>query len=272
MKPTFYTLFHTMLAKNGAAQTAVYAREFGFGGVEYYCDAVADVSVISDVAMAKEVREAMSAEGLKVDCVSVAYDTLRLPDSEHAMRKYAEITAALGSPYLHHTLLIQPVHTDDRDEIAHKLSLAADAAVKIAKMAEDYGLVCLYEDQGKYVNGIKNFSTFFEDVKSRAGNVGVCADLGNILCSGEKPAPFISRFIKDIKHVHIKDCSPVPTEINGWFKLKNLPLGEGEVDIPACLNILKDGGYCGAYALELAPELSSDDGIASAIRYLSDKM
>ena len=261
-----------MLAAQGAKETARYARERGFSGVEYYCDAIADASVISDTAMAKEIRAALSAEGLKMDCVSVAYDAIRLPDAETAMRKYAEIAAALGSPYLHHTVLIQPVLTDTSDEIARKLSLDADAAARIAHMAKELGLVCLYEDQGRYINGIQNFSVFFEDMKSRAKNVGVCADLGNILCVGEKPAPFLLRFIEDIKHVHIKDCAPIPTDADGWYRLKNLPFGEGEVDIPACLEILKRGNYPNAYALELSPELATDDGIASSLRYLSDKM
>lgn len=272
MKPAFYTTFHTMLAEKGAKETARRTREYGFGSAEYYCDAVVGSSVIPDVAAAKEVRLALENEGLYMACVSVAYDAIVCPDAESVMQKYAEIAKELGSPFLHHTLLIHPVKADGQNEIRRKLSLAADAAVRIAKMADAFGLTCLYEDQGMYVNGVENFSVFFEDVKSRASNVGVCADLGNILCVGEKPAPFLSRFIEDIKHVHIKDCAPVPTEADGWYRLKNLPFGEGEVDIPACLNILKEGGYRGAYALELAPELSTDDGISAALCYLSDKM
>lgn len=270
MNSAFYTTFHTMLAEKGAKETARQTREYGFGSAEYYCDAVVGSSVIPDAAAAGEVRLALENEGLYMACVSVAYDAIACPDAESVMRKYAEIAKELGSPFLHHTLLIHPVKADGQSEIRRKLSLAADAAVRIANMADAFGLTCLYEDQGMYVNGVENFSVFFEDVKSRASNVGVCADLGNILYSGEKPVPFLTRFVGDTKHVHIKDCTTINEE--GVRRIKNVPFGEGEVDIPACLAVLKGAGYSGDYALELTPELSTDDGISAAIHYLSDKM
>ena len=260
MKIALYTQFHTMLLEKGIAETVRYACERGFSGVELYCDAIFDVSAIPDVKTAKEVRRALEDGGLSMVCVSAAYDAVRCPDAVGSMKKYIEIAEALGSPFLHHTLLINPVLTDTDADVERKLVLAADAAVAIAHAAKDHGLTCLYEDQGRYVNGVARFSRFFRDVQSRAENVGVCGDLGNILFADEKPEDFVKAFLGDIKHVHVKDYlhkkspiapGPIWKRTHAGNFLRNTVVGDGVVDLDACMRLLKEGGYSGAFALEL---------------------
>lgn len=279
MKSAFYTLFHTMLAEKGAEATARFARECGFDSVEFYCDMLENVSAIKDRAEAEEVKRVLDAEDLPVVCCSVAYDAIALPDAEKTMRPCTEVAHALGSPFLHHTLLIQPDPADSEDDIKRKLSIAADAAVAIAKMADAYGLICIYEDQGKYVNGIQNFSFFFENVKSRVQNVGVCADLGNILYVDEAPEPFLRHFAPEVKHLHVRDRIYCKEEIVGAAHvtrsthgayLIDTPLGEGSINIPECVSILKAAGYRGACALELPFHLSDEEGLKKAVSYLAN--
>ena len=277
MKFAFYSRFETMLAEVGVQKAAEYARSLGLDGVEFYCDAVANVSAIPSVADAKEVRAVLDAYGLPLVCVSCAYDAIACPDAVGTMRKTVEITSALGAPFLHHTLLIHPVKGESEAEILRKIDLAADAAVGIAEVAKEYGLTCLYEDQGRYVNGREKFGRFFESVKSRAANVGVCADVGNILYADEEPEEFLPHFADDIKHVHVKDYlrKRVPTSPGqGWKPtrggdfLRNTVIGHGVIDFPRVMAFLRKIGYGGYFALELDHPEPFEDGIKQALSYL----
>ena len=277
MKFAFYSRFETMLAEVGVQKAAEYARSLGLDGVEFYCDAVANVSAIPSVADAKEVRAVLDAYGLPLVCVSCAYDAVACPDAVRTMQKTIEITSALGAPFLHHTLLIHPVKGESEAEALRKIDLAADAAVKIADAAKEYGLTCLYEDQGRYVNGREKFGRFFENVKSRAENVGVCADVGNILFVDEAPEDFLSAFAHDIKHVHVKDYlrKSVPSSPGvGWKPtkrgdyLRSTVIGHGVVDYPRVMAVLHGIGYDGYFGLELDHPEPFEAGVMQALAYL----
>ena len=277
MKFAFYSRFHTMLAEMGIRKTAEYARAFGLAGVEFYCDAIANVSAVKSVAEAKEVKRVLDDYGLPMVCVSCAYDAVTCPDAVKTMQKTIEITSALGSPYLHHTLLIGSAKNDTEEEILRKIDLAADAAVKIADAAKEYGLTCLYEDQGGYVNGRENFGRFFENVKSRAENVGLCADVGNILYADEEPEDFFSAFAADIRHVHVKDYlrKRVPTSPGqGWKPtkqgdfLRNTMIGHGVINYERVMAFFREMSYDGYFALELDHPEPFEDGIEQALSYL----
>ena len=277
MKFALYSRFQTMIAEVGVEETARFAIAHGLRGVEFYCDAVCDVSAIPTVEAAKETRRVLDAYGLPMVCVSTAYDAVLRPDAVGTMQKYLEIAAALGSPFMHHTLLISPDKNDTPDDILRKVDIAADKAVAIAHAAKELGLTCIYEDQGRYVNGVARFGRFFNNVKSRAENVGVCADLGNILYADEAPEVFLSAFRADIKHVHVKDylhkagINPgmywKPTQ--GGAYLRNTMVGHGIVNFAACMDVLKEIGYDGYFALELDHPEPFEDGIAQAISYLT---
>lgn len=277
MKFAFYSRFQTMLSELGAQKAAEYARAHSLDGVEFYCDTVANVSAIPTVADAKEVKAVLDAYGLPMVCVSCAYDAVACPDAVKTMRKTVEITAALGSPYLHHTLLLSSAKGVSEDEILRKIDLAADAAIKIADVAKEYGVTCIYEDQGGYVNGREKFGRFFENVKSRAANVGVCADVGNILYADEEPEDFLPAFAADIRHVHVKDYlrKRVPTSPGrGWKPtkrgdfLRNTVIGHGVIDFPRVMAFLREIGYGGYFALELDHPEPFEDGIEQALTYL----
>lgn len=277
MKFAFYSRFQTMLAEVGVQEAAKYARAHGFDGVEFYCDTVANVSAIPTVADAKEVKTVLDAYGLPMVCVSCAYDAVLCPDAIKTMQETIEITSALGAPFLHHTLLLNPVKGESEAEILRKIDLAADAAVAIADAAKEYGITCIYEDQGRYVNGRERFGRFFEKVKSRAENVGVCADVGNILFADEEPEDFIAAFADDIKHVHVKDYlrKKVPVSPGGGWKptrggdfLRNTVIGHGVIDFPRVMALLREIGYDGYFALELDHPEPFEDGIEQALAYL----
>ena len=281
MNYTFYTEFIEMLARDGAKKTAEYAKNLGFSSVEVL-ESIGGghPRVIPDTKTAAEVKRVFDAYGLSFACYSVGCDVYNNPAAEDALVYHAEIAAALGCPYLHHTLKTGLIMNADAPTADEVLDDVTAAAIRIADRAKPLGVTCLYEDQGMYANGVENFGRFFSEVHRVCTNTGVCGDFGNILFVDEAPEQFLSAFAPYIRHVHVKDylrktfADVIPT--GGWYPtkhgqyLRDTTVGAGIIDIPACMRVLHGAGYDGAYALELCHPEPFDYGVRIAMRYLDD--
>ena len=73
----------------------------------------------------------------------------------------------------------------------------------------------------------------------------VTLDTGNAVYLGEDPVETARRLAPFTAYTHIKDAAR-----NGPF-IFGTPLGEGEVDLPAIIQILQDYSYEGLYAIEV---------------------
>lgn len=277
MNYSFYTRFTEMLIRDGAEKTAEYARSMGFSSVEIL-EGIGRSTHIPDTKTAETIRRVFAEYGLTFACYSVGCDVYGNPAAEDALVRHAELAAALGCPYLHHTLktgLRMDAESPAADVVLDEVTATA---IRIANRAKPLGVTCIYEDQGMYANGIANFGRFYREVHRVCDNTGVCGDFGNILFVDEDPAAFLAAYAKDILHVHVKDylrksfVGAVPT--GGWYPtlhgqyLRDTTVGAGVIDIPACMKVLHDAGYRGAYALELCHPEPFDDGVRIAMRYL----
>lgn len=268
-----YTGFSEMIGEIGIEKAADYAKSLGYTSVELYEEVLPGRKyAIPDVASARAVKAVLEERGLSVACYSVYADIWQSEGTVNALMNLVEIAGELGSPFFHHTLLPGTVPSYEEG-----IRAAVDAAARIADYAATFGLTCIYEDQGQYVNGVEGFQGFWSEMKKRCGNVGICGDLGNILFVNETPEAFLKAYIKDICHVHVKDYlwkkGPVSpgrywNRARGDSWLRDTMVGSGVVDFEACMKILKEAGYEGAFALELNHPEPYEAGVGQAIEYL----
>jgi len=73
--------------------------------------------------------------------------------------------------------------------------------------------------------------------------------------------------------VHIKDNLKVPSDEtpHGWT-FKSCTIGQGDVDIPACLRSIRDAGYDGYAAIEYEGPEAEDTGLRESVRYMREVM
>ncbi|MEA4823573.1 MAG: sugar phosphate isomerase/epimerase family protein [Clostridiaceae bacterium] len=274
MKKSMFTGFSGALDKRGAAGAVGYAKALGFDGVEPYpCGA------FSTIEQASELKQILDAAGMSASCVSYCVD-LSGDGGDAAveeLKKLAELTAACGAPYLHHTLvpgllaakLGAPTFDRVFDDVVRRAGIVADTAKTL-------GITCLYEDQGFLFNGADRFERFLAALDR--DNIGVCADFGNILFAGESPESFIGRFSDRVRHVHVKDYlykpGSVPFPGRGWLRtrdggyLRDTVPGHGVVDMVACLSVLKGAGYDGFYSFEFGGPEPMEQGLRDAMENL----
>ena len=271
MKLTNYMSFMADFYKNGLDWAVEHSVKMGFEAVEILVESLDDLPFSNpDAAMAA--RELLSANGLSVSCYSVAAD-LTGENREAVIEKMldqVDIAAALGSPYLHHTLLPVIKLTDDSPKYEQVLPLALDGAQRIAEYAQSYGITCLYEPQGMYFNGVEGLGRFYEEIKKRVPNVGVCGDTGNSMFVDVDPVDIFKAFSADIKHLHVKNykfsdkdfCEPSARKTKGGNYIAFAEVQDGWVRIEECFKAVK--GYSGNISFEMAV---NDDILLRASEY-----
>ncbi|MBE3097770.1 MAG: sugar phosphate isomerase/epimerase [Planctomycetes bacterium] len=89
-----------------------------------------------------------------------------------------------------------------------------------------------------------------------ASCLGLNMDTGNTFIAGQDPVAFLGRFIKRVRHVHIKDVSEsLAAATRGQqtgIAVSQCALGDGvnAGNIRRCLELLRDAGYTGALSME----------------------
>ena len=255
-----YTYVAKLVRENGFRQALKIAKSIGFSGIEIADSAiVADKALISSVNMAKEYRHILDEEEMNIACYSVGVTLYQSPEAEQGLKMHAEYAAVLGSPYFHHTLCLSSLFNGCEPSYEEVLCDVLPRSIEVARHAQKLGLTCIYEDQGSFFNGIEGFGRFYDAIRSECDNVGVCADFGNILFADLNVSEFVEVFLKDIKHVHLKDYLKTSIKENRqerWHVtqkgdyLIGVPTGNGSVDFTAGLRLLKKAGYNGYYAFE----------------------
>ena len=279
MEFVMFSGFTDALLSRGPAGVADYAKGLGFSGGELFastehptCDPV------SDHQTARELHGVFRKAGFPIACFSVYTNLWNRPENEAFLMKKAELAAELECPYLHHTLF--PVYHPAPDDpgYAEAREQILESAIRIANHAARYGVTCLYEDQGGYFNSVAGYGCLWNDLERECKNVGVCADLGNILFVGETPEDFLRAFAPRVRHVHLKDYQRVasPTCPGDGFApatpgvwLRDCDIGSGVVDFSTCLALLRKAGYTGPYALEILAN-QFDHAAKAAMTYVQN--
>ena len=268
-----YAFFTDILRKEGAAEAARFARSCGFEAAEIL-EAVRPGApyLFADVQAVERARAMMDAQGVRCACWSVSInilsDTLG-PQSDRSgvemLKRSADHARIMGAPFLHHTLTIGYTPPEGAlPTVEALLPRLLERAEQVAAYANGIGLTVLYEPQGFYVNGLDGFSVFYEAMKARGYDVGVCGDVGNSLYVGCDPTAFFARYAVEVRHVHLKDLHIEDAVLHrgntaasrrwdairdGRYVTETL-LGDGDVDLDACMQALHQAGYRGRYALE----------------------
>lgn len=277
MQFSFYNRFKEMAMQDGVKVAAHYAIDHGFSSVEV-SEGFGSVPLFSDTTDAKEAKKILTEHGLTTACYSAGIIVYKNPDAVSYLKKQVELAAALGCPYFHHTLLLWLSPTPGMPSFDEGIDCAVEVASTVANYAKTLGVRCIYEDQGLFANGVDGFGAFYRKLKQCCDNVGVCGDMGNTLFVDEKPENFFAAYANDIYHVHVKDYlirsfekAPssrwYPTPGGNW--LRDTMVGDGNVDIAACVKILQKVGYTGSYSLELCHPEPFDMGVEQAMAVLS---
>lgn len=130
-----------------------------------------------------------------------------------------------------------------------------ETAARIRDMAAQHGLrTVLHPHVGTQVETEDEVERFLT-----GSDLEICLDTGHLLIGGTDPVELARRHPERVGHVHLKDVRAAVAEVvrGGQISYTHavgagmyVPLGDGDIDVPALVRILARAGYAGWYVLE----------------------
>jgi sugar phosphate isomerase/epimerase len=123
---------------------------------------------------------------------------------------------------------------------------------KTLRTAERYGIILALEDHQVFTQKVETFNRIMNLVDSP--NLKINYDTGNAYIAGNDPVEFLQALGPErVVHLHAKDISVQMSEaVRG--QVTGVPVGcacgEGVVDWPVVIRVLRDAGFTGVVSVE----------------------
>lgn len=256
----------------GVADFIREAKRGGADGVElldfFYNDPDADrLDAFSPEYLERRrepIRRALAETGLPVPIFSVANNFARL-DPEARQKEVAKIAFGVDEALLYGASVVRVFAGDVNDEVdfAHSRQFIIEGLAEASVYAHKRGVRLALENHGTLAGRGEQVCGLIEDVRARAGNdaLGANPDTGNFLVVDQRSDEAIRQVAGIAYMVHFKDFStrtPDPA-YEGLKSTSGIPLigaavGEGVVDLAACIQALKGAGFEGWLSVEYEGE------------------
>ena len=169
-----------------------------------------------------------------------------------------DIAAALGASVVSVWSGCNDDPTRSTDEVTENL---IKALLPVLDHAESNGVRIGFEPEpGMRIESLEDWNKFRQQIDHPA--LGLTVDLGHLgVTESHDPLGSLKSVLDEVIHIHVDDCKD--------RKHEHLPLGEGELDLPALIGALTESGFQGQLLVELsrdshrAPEL-----VEQSMRYL----
>ena len=263
--------FSTLACPSWSIETIIEkAVEFGYGGIEWRGGTQGHVQP----TMSRWARAALRHTSADAGIAALSITTYtsfvsRLVEERQSnideLKRYSDLAAEIGAPYVRAFLGELPANTTLTDEIYENISdclrvaaaYAATAGVKIAVEPHDDFT------RSSLVAPLLNRDPSHAELR-------VIWDLGNTFAAGEETEEGFHLLKDRLAYVQVKD---------GWIRESGwqlCPVGHGDVPLARAFELLLDAGYQGAFSVEWEyfwhPELDPAEIALPAARWQLQKL
>ena len=199
-------------------------------------------------------RKKLEGYGLRFSQVDAAYP---LSNKDGPMRGVPYVLNAIrwaklaGCPCVDTTDGLHKPEGIDEDEA---LDMMKREYQQIIEVAEAYEITINIEPHGYFTTKPKMMEKMLSFCDSKWLRMNM--DTGNTFIAGQDPVEFITKFLKKVSHVHVKDVSEsLAAATRGkqtGIAVSQCAIGEGvnADNIRKCLTLLRDHGYNGTLSME----------------------
>ncbi len=252
------------------------AKEMGFDAIEF--TDLAGQTLEEQKAYARQIRTEADRLGMPINAYTIGANLYRETQAEmdaevERLKGQLDVAAILGVKVMRHDVCGQLTGTGRGRSFGMMLPILAENARKITEYAQTLGIQTCTENHGYIAQDSYRVEQLFNAVGH--DNYGLLVDMGNFVCADEDSAQAVSRVAPYAVHVHVKDMlhRSAPTG-EGWGMtrgcnyFKGTVVGEGDVPVKKCLQILKRAGYDGTVSIEYEGAEDCIAGIARGLRNL----
>ncbi|RIX60579.1 sugar phosphate isomerase/epimerase [Paenibacillus nanensis] len=217
-------------------------------------------SLIEDPSLIASIRNAAKAGGIELSNYAIGANFAGLEGDAYKqeverVKREVDACAALGITRMRHDV------ASSKDlsigNFLSELPRLAEACREIADYAKTFGITTSVENHGYFIQHSDRVQALVNAVDR--DNFRTTLDVGNFLCVDENPASAVANNVKLASMVHVKDFYTRPSYRNpgeGWFKsssgnyLRGAIVGQGDINMPHVLRIIKESGYDGYISIE----------------------
>ena len=190
------------------------------------------------------------------------------------LKSELDIAKILGVKLMRHDVCYKLGKKGNARSFDLMLPTIAENARKVTEYGESLGIKTCSENHGLIAQDSDRMERLFNAVNHE--NYGLLVDMGNFLCADEDPAIAVSRVAPYAIYVHAKDML-ARKECDGakkWFQsrgctyLKGVTIGEGDIPVKKCIEILKKAGYDDYISIEFEGVEDCINGIARGFENL----
>ena len=249
------------------------AHDIGFDAIEFID--IPGETQEEKLELAAKIKAEADALGMEINAYTIGaclyQETDEASDKEVArLVDQLDVAVALGAKVMRHDVVYALGKTGAARSFDGMLPTIAKNAQRVADEAAKRGITTCTENHGFIAQDSDRVERLVNAVAH--DNYGLLVDVGNFICVDENPATAVSRVAPYAVHVHVKDfiLSSVPTPAcpnmsrggNFW---RGTVVGEGDVPVQKCLQILKRAGYDDFVSLEYEGVEDCIDGITRGL-------
>jgi len=228
---------------------------------------------------AAKVRELCKETGIAISAYTCGADFINGSGGDPAeearrVKGLVDITAVLGAKKMRHDATYggkncKLTYIQAVDKIAPYIR-------DVTEYAESKGVKTMTENHGHFIQDSYRVEYLISKVDHP--NYGVLIDIGNFICVDECPLQAVSRLAPLAFHVHAKDFKykksngAAPPE--GWGRsrggnaLCGTIVGQGDMPVVQCLQLIKRAGYEGSLGLEFEGREENIRGLVEGYSFL----
>lgn len=261
------------------------AAEQGFDGIEFTelrPENNREATYEDQLAYARVLREKAAELGIEIVAYLIGanlYTGAPETDEKEVQRvcRQLDVAAELGVKLMRHDVTSKEVINGRVVSFDRQLTVIAENVRKITEYAKKLGIRTCSENHGYIAQDADRVEKLYNTVAHE--NYGLLIDMGNFACADEDSAKAVSRLAAYAIHVHAKDFVKYPfgAEIpegaktfltRGCNRLAGCAVGDGDIPVRQCIEILKKAGYDGYVTIEFEGSGECVSEIAKGKEYL----
>lgn len=205
-----------------------------------------------------EMRKAIEAAGLEVACLSAHSNLLDTVYGVDYLKKAIRYAYILGAPIVNTAEGPKPDWMTD-DDAFRIMKYNLD---ELLKMCANYDMILTIEPHGVYTTNADGLLRIM--ALSDSPHLAINYDTGNVAVAGNDSVETLQAVVEHVRHVHLKDIVRAKAAGHETGVTAGVAVGDGEVDIRGCLQVLKDAGYEGCLSIEC----SGTEALKKSIEFL----
>ncbi|NOZ22773.1 MAG: sugar phosphate isomerase/epimerase, partial [Planctomycetes bacterium] len=192
-----------------------------------------------------DMRKMIEKAGLKVACLSAHTNLINTEYGADYLRKAIRFAYILGAPIVNTAEGVKP--DDMPDDVA--FNIIKYNLETLLKTAENYDIKITIEPHGIYTTNAEGLLKIMSLTDSPY--LGINFDTGNTTIAGNDAVETLKTVLDHVIHCHVKDIKRAEVDSSHETGVTaGCAIGDGEVDIKGCLDLLKSKNYDGALAIE----------------------